>query len=156
MGKPEKYTQFSPKKLHEIAAIEEHLREEKARNAKRVPYIFTLRRDYPGKVLLSYLPSSSVNHEYISIGVAGLRFRQRHFDSLARLVPWFKANFSNAKTIAAPTASPSANSLFSLPSGVTPNAPESHEAQSGHLSVPSNTPIVVGSLAILCRPGLLF
>lgn len=59
----------------------------------RIPYYLTLTKQYPGKILLSYMPRIKPRHEYISITPDGLRYRQQNFHSLNSLMRWFKEHF---------------------------------------------------------------
>jgi len=71
----------------------EYLKEEKKKNSKTIPYIFTSRKDLPGKFMLSYLPRVKVIHEYVSITQDGFKFRQKIYSTLQHVLKWFKANF---------------------------------------------------------------
>ena len=59
----------------------------------RIPYYLTLTKQYPGKILLSYMPRIKSRHEYITITPDGLRYRQQNFHSLNSLMRWFKEHF---------------------------------------------------------------
>lgn len=59
----------------------------------RIPYYLTLTKQYPGKIMLSYMPRIKPRHEYISITPDGLRYRQQNFHSLNSLMRWFKEHF---------------------------------------------------------------
>ncbi|KAG7162673.1 Transcription elongation factor SPT6-like [Homarus americanus] len=75
----------------------EFLKEEKKKNPKTIPYIFSPRKDLPGKFLLSYLPRVKVIHEFVTITPEGFKFRQRmQYPNLAGLLKWFKQNFRRA------------------------------------------------------------
>ncbi|XP_071546473.1 transcription elongation factor SPT6 [Panulirus ornatus] len=81
----------------------EFLKEEKKKNPKTIPYIFSPRKDLPGKFLLSYLPRVKVIHEFVTVNPEGFKFRQRlQYPSLAGLLKWFKQNFRRAVPGATP------------------------------------------------------
>lgn len=73
--------------------LEKILMEEKKKGPSRIPYYLTLTKQYPGKILLSYMPRIKPRHEYISITPDGLRYRQQNFHSLNSLMRWFKEHF---------------------------------------------------------------
>lgn len=75
----------------------ELLKEEKKKNPKTIPYIFSPSKELPGKFLLSYLPRTKVIHEYVTVTAEGFKFRQRmQHPNLAGLLKWFKQNFRRA------------------------------------------------------------
>ncbi|KAK8722073.1 hypothetical protein OTU49_012465 [Cherax quadricarinatus] len=81
----------------------EFLKEEKKKNPKTIPYIFSPRKDLPGKFLLSYLPRVKVIHEFVTVTPEGFKFRQRmQYPNLAGLLKWFKQNFRRALPGATP------------------------------------------------------
>ncbi|XP_045599264.1 transcription elongation factor SPT6 [Procambarus clarkii] len=81
----------------------ELLKEEKKKNPKTIPYIFSPRKDLPGKFLLSYLPRVKVIHEFVTVTPEGFKFRQRmQYPNLAGLLKWFKQNFRRALPGATP------------------------------------------------------
>ncbi|PAV58988.1 hypothetical protein WR25_12833 [Diploscapter pachys] len=73
--------------------IEMRLIDERRANPSRIPYVFSVSRDYPGKFILSYYVSGRCRHEYFSMTPDGMKFRQTLFKSLERMMGWFKANY---------------------------------------------------------------
>lgn len=72
----------------------EILKEEKKKNPKTIPYLFSPRKDLPGKFMLSYLPRVKVIHEFVTVTPEGFKFRGRmQHPNLASLLKWFKVNF---------------------------------------------------------------
>nr|XP_045607015.1 transcription elongation factor SPT6-like [Procambarus clarkii] len=81
----------------------ELLKEEKRKNPKSIPYIFSPRKDLPGKFLMSYLPRAKVIHEFVTVNPEGFKFRQKmQFLNLAGLLNWFKQNFHRTLSGATP------------------------------------------------------
>ncbi|CAI4228912.1 unnamed protein product [Auanema sp. JU1783] len=74
-------------------AIVKHLNEEKRKAPSRFPYAFTPAvNEWAGKFVLSYL-TGRAKHEYITVTPEGLRFRYIMFESLNRLLAWFKVHY---------------------------------------------------------------
>ncbi|XP_047491052.1 transcription elongation factor SPT6-like [Penaeus chinensis] len=72
----------------------EILKEDKKKNPKTIPYLFSPRKDLPGKFMLSYLPRVKVIHEFVTVTPEGFKFRGRmQHPNLASLLKWFKVNF---------------------------------------------------------------
>lgn len=82
--------------------MEELLKEEKQKNPNKIHYFISASKNYPGKFLLSYMPSGRIRHEYVSVTPEGFRFRQQIFESLNSLLKWFKEHFKDP----VPTATP--------------------------------------------------
>ncbi|KAK4315769.1 hypothetical protein Pmani_013007 [Petrolisthes manimaculis] len=81
----------------------EFLKEDKKKNPKTIPYLFSPSKELPGKFLLSYLPRTKVIHEYVTVNPEGFKFRQRmQHSNLASLLKWFKQNFRRAVPGATP------------------------------------------------------
>ncbi|KJE95186.1 hypothetical protein CAOG_08908 [Capsaspora owczarzaki ATCC 30864] len=78
-----------------VPEIDQSLREEKAAQSGRIPYKLALVPDKPGRLLLAYLPSHSVRHEYVSLTPDGFRFRGHGFALIAKLIAWFKVHFND-------------------------------------------------------------
>ena len=77
--------------------ISEILREEKKKNPKNIPYMFTA-SELPGKFVLSWAPPSSqqkVYHEYVGVMPEGFKFSHQPYPTLNRLIEWFKKNYRN-------------------------------------------------------------
>uniref|UniRef100_A0A5S6QJ45 Suppressor of Ty 6 homolog n=1 Tax=Trichuris muris TaxID=70415 RepID=A0A5S6QJ45_TRIMR len=75
------------------SAIEKALFEEKKKSVNKIHYSFSASKEHPGKFILSYLPSTKVRHEYITLLPEGFRFRGRVFSNLNALLKWFKEHF---------------------------------------------------------------
>ncbi|KAI0979818.1 hypothetical protein GJ496_000989 [Pomphorhynchus laevis] len=73
-------------------AIVQRLSIEKSKS-NRIPYCLSVSRVYPGRILLSYMPTTEHVQEYISIRFSGLKFRNREFGSLVECLNWFKRNY---------------------------------------------------------------
>ncbi|GBP70340.1 Transcription elongation factor SPT6 [Eumeta japonica] len=126
---------------------EEILKEEKAKNPNKIHYVISAAKNYPGRFLLSYLPSSRCRHEYISVTADGYKFRLRMFDSLGALLKWFKEHFREPPPAAAaatqrtpggrtPHVPPS--SLYHTPAAHTPafHTPAAHTPAAAYLTTP--------------------
>eukprot|EP01135_Chromosphaera_perkinsii_P004003 Nk52_evm16s266 gene=Nk52_evmTU16s266 len=70
------------------------LKFQKTREPKRIPYFFSLSDQYVGKFLLSYIPGTSVRHEYVSVIPEGYRFRGYKFPGIDQLIGWFKRHYN--------------------------------------------------------------
>lgn len=73
--------------------LEKILYEEKKKAPSRIPYYLSATKQYPGKFMLSYMPRTKPQHEYISITPEGYRYRNKNFHSLNSLMRWFKEHF---------------------------------------------------------------
>ncbi len=69
------------------------LREDKAKNPKRIPYFLSASKEFPGKFLLAYQPGSRPRYEYLTVTPDGLRYRSKVHITLEELLKWFKAHF---------------------------------------------------------------
>ncbi|CDW57332.1 transcription elongation factor SPT6, partial [Trichuris trichiura] len=85
--------------------LEKALLEEKKKSSAKIPYSFSASKEYPGKFILSYLPSSRVRHEYITIVPEGFRFRGRVFANVNALLKWFKEHFRDQQGWSVPLTS---------------------------------------------------
>merc|ERR1711879_975381 len=72
--------------------IKELLQDEKAEDPSTIPYFLSYSYKEPGRFLLSYIPGSNVQHEYISLVPKGFRFRGAVFQEPSHLLRWFKRN----------------------------------------------------------------
>lgn len=73
---------------------------------------------YPGKFLLSCLPTRRSKHEYITVTPEGYRFRSQNFDSIGSLFRWYKEHFRDATPHVTPMTSRSAGQNY----GPSPHA----------------------------------
>lgn len=109
----------APANLNERDFMEQLLREEKAKDPKKIHYFFSASKSMPGKFLLSYLPKTKVRHEYVTVMPEGYRFRGQIFDSVSSLLRWFKEHWLDPTTTS--SSSMSAGSLSATPSNLTPS-----------------------------------
>ncbi|XP_001355099.4 transcription elongation factor SPT6 [Drosophila pseudoobscura] len=93
----------TPANGNEREFMEQLLRDEKAKDPKKIHYFFTASKTIPGKFLLSYLPKTKARTEYVTVMPEGYRFRGQVFDSVNSLLRWFKEHWLD------PTASPAMN-----------------------------------------------
>lgn len=94
------------------------LREEKAKNSKRIPYFFSAYRQLPGKFCLGYQPESKPRIEYVTVTSDGFRYRNRVHGSVNGLIKWFKEHFLDPVPRPVQT---SATSGSHIPSHITRN-----------------------------------
>lgn len=73
--------------------MEKALKDEKSKNPRRIPYLFSASKQFPGRFLIGYLPSNKVKFEFVSIHPEGFRYRGNLHRSLNQLVNWFKENY---------------------------------------------------------------
>merc|ERR1739838_647231 len=76
--------------------IKELLQDEKAEDPSTIPYFLSHGYKEPGRFLLSYIPGSNVQHEYISLVPQGFRFRGAVFSQPSTLIRWFKKHPSRS------------------------------------------------------------
>ncbi|KFD47142.1 hypothetical protein M513_11992, partial [Trichuris suis] len=94
--------------------LEKALLEEKKKSSAKIPYSFSASKEYPGKFILSYLPSSRVRHEYVTVVPEGFRFRGRVFANVNALLKWFKEHFRDV----IPSARLVSSTDFAMSSGM--------------------------------------
>jgi transcription elongation factor SPT6 len=66
--------------------LKKMLQEEKTKNPKRIPYLFSASKQLPGKFLLAYQPSSKSRIEYVTVTPDGFRYRNREHKWFAQVV----------------------------------------------------------------------
>ncbi|EFO98528.1 CRE-EMB-5 protein [Caenorhabditis remanei] len=68
---------------------------EKKRELGRSPYVFSASYRQPCQFCISYMfdNTNRIRHEYFKIVPGGVRFRHQNFDSLERMLVWFKRHF---------------------------------------------------------------
>ena len=76
-----------------VDELKKLLREEKAKNPKRIPYFFSASKQLPGKFLLGYQPGSKPRVEYVTVTPDGFRYRNQVRDSVNDLIKWFKEHY---------------------------------------------------------------
>lgn len=75
--------------------LEKYLADEKVKNPKKIPYYVSANKQFPGKFVLAYQPSSRPKFELISIVPDGYRFRGKVYHSVNDLFKWFKENYNS-------------------------------------------------------------
>jgi transcription elongation factor SPT6 len=89
------------------AKADEYLREEKGKNSNKIHYAIHPSREFPGKFVLSYLPGSKVQHEFLTVTPDGFRYRQMSFQTLNQALKWFKEHFKDAPpSVSTPVVTP--------------------------------------------------
>jgi hypothetical protein len=73
------------------------LKEEKKKNSNIINYNFTILKDYPGFIVLGYIPKSNPHYEYIKVKPKGLYFHEQYFSSLEEITNYFKKEYSTQK-----------------------------------------------------------
>ena len=79
------------------------LKIEKTKTPARIPYFFSISDEYVGKFVLSYLPGTRPRHEYVTVIPEGFRFRKLKFDTIDRMVGWFKRHYNEKPPRAEPS-----------------------------------------------------
>ncbi|XP_023035095.2 transcription elongation factor SPT6-like [Drosophila willistoni] len=123
---------LTPANGNERDYMEQVLRDEKAKDPKKIHYFFTASKSMPGKFLLAYLPKTNVLHEYVTVMPEGYRFRGQIFESVESLLCWFKMHSTGS------TALPGTSSLSTRPRMMHPPPP---------MSVASGRDRLIGSSA---------
>ena len=77
--------------------FEDLLKDSKKSNANIIIYYFTILKDYPGYIVLGYIPKANPHYEYIKIKPKGLYFHEQYFSSIDEIINFFKVNYSTAK-----------------------------------------------------------
>ncbi|KAH7314514.1 hypothetical protein KP509_21G005900 [Ceratopteris richardii] len=75
--------------------VDDLLRQDKSANPSRIVYAFSISHEHPGAFLLSYLRSTNIHHEYISLHPNGYRFRRRMFEKIDKLVKFFQEHVND-------------------------------------------------------------
>ena len=73
------------------------LKEEKKKNPNIINYNFTILKDFPGYIVLGYVPKVNPHYEYIKIKPKGLYFHDTTFASLEDITNYFKKEYSTQK-----------------------------------------------------------
>ncbi|CAD5232952.1 unnamed protein product [Bursaphelenchus xylophilus] len=72
--------------------IEANIKAQREQAPARIPYVFTVSREFPGKFVISYQLRKPL-HEYFTVTPEGVRFRQRTFPTLESMINWFKQHY---------------------------------------------------------------
>lgn len=100
-----------------VDILKKMLKEEKAKNPKRIPYFFSTSKQYPGKFCLGYQPGSRPRVEYLSVTPEGFRYRNKLHSNVNSLIKWFKEHYQDPIPRPAPTSSNTSGSQ--IPSHIT-------------------------------------
>ena len=73
------------------------LKEEKKKNPNIINYNYTILKDFPGYIVLGYVPKVNPHYEYIKIKPKGLHFHDTYFSSLDDITNFFKKEYSTQK-----------------------------------------------------------
>ncbi len=76
--------------------VDKLLHEAKQSTPKQIPYFINLAFDFPGRLVLSYLPAARCKHEYINITPEGYMFRRVKHTNPEKLIKWFKLHWKEA------------------------------------------------------------
>ncbi|CAD5223704.1 unnamed protein product [Bursaphelenchus okinawaensis] len=74
------------------AEIEANIKAQREQAPSRIPYVFTVSREYPGKFVISYQLRKSL-HEYFTVMPEGIRFRKLRFPQFESMINWFKLHY---------------------------------------------------------------
>ena len=77
--------------------FENMLKEEKKKQTSIINYNFTILKDYPGYIVLGYVPKVNPIYEYIKVKPKGLYFHEKSFSSLDEITNYFKKEYSTEK-----------------------------------------------------------
>ena len=77
--------------------FENNLKEEKKKNINIINYNYTILKDFPGYIVLGYVPKVNPIFEYIKIKPKGLYFHETLFGSLDEITNYFKKEYSSEK-----------------------------------------------------------
>jgi transcription elongation factor SPT6 len=77
--------------------FENSLKEEKKKNTNIINYNYTILKDFPGYIVLGYVPKVNPIYEYIKIKPKGLYFHEQSFSSLDEITNYFKKEYSSEK-----------------------------------------------------------
>jgi transcription elongation factor SPT6 len=76
-----------------VEEVEREMREAKAKESGRIPYLVSPSQAHAGRYLLSYLPGARPKHELFTLTPRGLRFRSQLFPSIDTLIKHLKTSF---------------------------------------------------------------
>ena len=81
--------------MDNIFDFEKKLKDDKEKNKEIINYNFTIVKNFPGYLLLGYVPKTNVIIEYIKIKPKGYYFHQTFFKDLDEVINFFKTNFGS-------------------------------------------------------------
>lgn len=70
---------------------------EKRDSPNVIPYKFAILENYPGHIVLCYIPRTSLVREFIKVKANGYWFHQKFQTSVQALISYFKANFKDSE-----------------------------------------------------------
>ena len=74
--------------------FENMLKEDKKKQTSIINYNYTILKDYPGYIVLGYVPKVNPIYEYIKVKPKGLYFHEKLFPSLEEITNYFKKEYS--------------------------------------------------------------
>ena len=77
--------------------FENLLKEDKKSQPTIINYNYTILKDFPGYIVLGYVPKVNAFYEYIKIKPKGLYFHEKYFPSLDEITNYFKKEYSTEK-----------------------------------------------------------
>ena len=77
--------------------FENMLKDEKKKQPSIINYNFTILKDFPGYIVLGYVPKVNPIYEYIKVKPKGLYFHEKTFSSLDEITNYFKKEYSTDK-----------------------------------------------------------
>ena len=77
--------------------FENKLKEDKKKEPSIINYNYTILKDYPGYIVLGYVPKVNPIYEYIKIKPKGLYFHETSFSSIEEITNYFKKEYSSEK-----------------------------------------------------------
>ena len=77
--------------------FENFLKEGKKKNLNIINYSYTILKDFPGYLVLGYVPKVNPIYEYIKIKPKGLYFHEQLFPSIDDITNFFKKEYSSEK-----------------------------------------------------------
>eukprot|EP00026_Physarum_polycephalum_P000177 Phypoly_transcript_00177.p1 GENE.Phypoly_transcript_00177~~Phypoly_transcript_00177.p1 ORF type:complete len:1792 (+),score=500.68 Phypoly_transcript_00177:82-5457(+) len=66
---------------------------EKGASPTSIPYYITAPKEHPGRFEITYMPSTRLKHEFITVNPEGFSFRKQPFKSVEQLIKWFKLHY---------------------------------------------------------------
>lgn len=138
-----------------VDEIKRLLKEEKAKNPKRIPYFFSASKKHPGMFCLGYQPGSKPRIEYVTVTPDGFRYRSQIHDGVNELIKWFKEHYQDPIPRPVQTGSSTstpASSGYQIPSHITQNLDYTQlqaavNTATNQRSVTGNTPYTPTHLA---------
>ena len=122
--------------------IENRLKSKKENNPKLIPYIISPSKQYPGRFILAYQPSSRPKFEFVTVVPNGFRYRGQVHSTVSALIEWFKEHFREPVHIPHPNQTPTSMHGTPIPvrapqHGQTPYTPSQW---THHTPTPSPAP----------------